>query len=263
MTYSPKLSTLILFLGIFVVVVQPAPVTEPNEDNDFDYFVFRQIWPASTCMFPEHHTCKIPKNVDTWVVHGLWPSIKAKTDGPFFCNKSLPFDPKKLDWIMPRLEEFWPNLYTDTPFLSFWKHEWLKHGTCALSVPDIKDESDYFNVSLNMREHYDFGPILKGSDIIPDDSVVYDLDKIKYAIKSVLGVTPGVICYVQHGSTKQYLSQMQICLSKDNEQTECQNEYESIDMLEIMSGNKVHQTDCINGVPVVYPTIEYKPDRSS
>merc|ERR1719215_740485 len=49
-------------------------------------------------MFPEHHTCKIPKNVDTWVVHGLWPSIKAKTDGPFFCNKSLPFDPKKLDW---------------------------------------------------------------------------------------------------------------------------------------------------------------------
>jgi len=39
---------------------------------DFDYLVFRQIWPQSTCMFPEDHTCSIAKNISTWVVHGLW-----------------------------------------------------------------------------------------------------------------------------------------------------------------------------------------------
>ncbi len=119
------------------------------------------------------------------------------------------------------------------------KHEWLKHGTCALSVPDINNESDYFNVSLNLRDHYDFGPILKGSDIVPDDKTVYDLDKIKYAIKSVLGVDPGLTCYVQHNSPKQYLSQMQICLTKENEQTDCVNEYDSIDIFEIMIENHV------------------------
>lgn len=40
--------------------------------TDFDYLVFRQIWPQSTCMFPGHHSCSIGRNVTSWVVHGLW-----------------------------------------------------------------------------------------------------------------------------------------------------------------------------------------------
>jgi len=48
------------------------------------------------------------------------PSIAGHTDGPFFCDKSLPFNPRKIDWLLGRLEEYWPNLYTDTPLESFW-----------------------------------------------------------------------------------------------------------------------------------------------
>ena len=40
--------------------------------QDFDYLIFRQIWPASTCLFPGKNTCSIAKNITTWVVHGLW-----------------------------------------------------------------------------------------------------------------------------------------------------------------------------------------------
>lgn len=40
--------------------------------TNFDYIILRQIWPATSCMFPGTHTCAIAKNVTTWVVHGLW-----------------------------------------------------------------------------------------------------------------------------------------------------------------------------------------------
>lgn len=47
------------------------------------------------------------------------PSIKSEI-GPVFCNKSLPFNYNLIKWLVPRLLEFWPNLYTNTPMDSFW-----------------------------------------------------------------------------------------------------------------------------------------------
>ncbi len=212
------------------------------------------------------------------------PSIAGRADGPFFCNKELPFDPRNLDWLLGRLEEYWPNLYTDTPLESFWyttgyfceyyssnktitiqnenrKHEWEKHGTCALGLPTISDESGYFNTTLGLRDHFDFGPILKGSAIVPDDDKLYDLDLMKAAIKNVLGVEPGLTCYVLKNSRKQYLSQMQICLSKTYEQIDCAPT--SINMLDLVTKaneNKPQQIDCQQGIPIHYPTIEYNPE---
>jgi hypothetical protein len=43
-----------------------------DKNDDFDYLVFRQIWPQPTCMFPGQHSCSIAKNITSWVVHGLW-----------------------------------------------------------------------------------------------------------------------------------------------------------------------------------------------
>ena len=53
---------------------------------NFDYLILRQIWPPAGCMFPSNNTCEIGKNVSTWVVHGLWPSIKTQI-GPVYCNE--------------------------------------------------------------------------------------------------------------------------------------------------------------------------------
>lgn len=118
-----KLSILLLFC-VSTTLTSPwfdrEPIVKDASTTSFDYFVFRQIWPQATCMFPGPHSCSINASVSTWVVHGLWPSIAGRTDGPFFCNKTLPFNPRKLDWLLSRLEEYWPNLYTDTPLESFW-----------------------------------------------------------------------------------------------------------------------------------------------
>ena len=115
--------------------------------TNFDYIILRQIWPATSCMFPGTHTCAIAKNITTWVVHGLWwvfyigvfkrlittykydyirffliilrPSIRDEM-GPTFCNRSLPFDFDSITWILPRMLKYWPNLYTESALDSFW-----------------------------------------------------------------------------------------------------------------------------------------------
>lgn len=88
-------------------------------ESNFDYLILRQTWPAATCMFPGPNTCAISRNISTWVVHGLWPSIKTEI-GPSFCNKTLPFNFNSIKWLLPSLLEFWPNLYTNTALESFW-----------------------------------------------------------------------------------------------------------------------------------------------
>jgi len=135
------------------------------------------------------------------------------------------------------------------------KIKFLLLGTCALSLPQITGESDYFNVSLSLRDHFDFGPILKASSIQPDDSLLYDLDKIKTAISSVLNVEPYLECYVLKDSDVQYLSQMQICLSKQFELVDCSTD--ALEMANIVTTNTPQEIQCQQGVPIHYPTIKY------
>jgi len=229
-----------------------------EEDNDFnanfDYVILRQIWPASSCMFPGPNTCQIAKNITSWVVHGLWPSIKTEI-GPAFCNRSLPFNFDSIKWLLPQLLKFWPNLYTNTPLDSFWKHEWEKHGTCAVGLPNIKSESDYFSSTLSLRDKYDLGAILAQSSIVPDDTLLLDLDKIIHTIKSSLNVEPMLVCYVLKDSNIQYLSQMQVCLNKEFELVDCA--FEALEMARIMRENEAQEIQCQPGMPVHYPTIKY------
>lgn len=122
-------------------------------------------------------------------------------------------------------------------------------------MPQIKNESDYFNFTLGLRDHFDFGPILKAGGIVPDDTLLYDLDKIKYAIKSVLNVEPMIVCYILKDSDVQYLSQMQICLSKEFELVDCA--FQAVELVNIMVDNEPQETQCQHTMPVHYPTIHY------
>jgi ribonuclease T2 len=133
------------------------------------------------------------------------------------------------------------------------EHEWLKHGTCAIGLNGITDESDYFNTTLALRDHFDFGPILKGNSIVPDDTILYDLDKIKHTINSVLGVEPMLVCFILRDSDVQYLSQMQICLSKEFELVDCA--FEAVELVNIAVDNQPQETQCQHGLPVHYAKI--------
>ena len=122
-------------------------------------------------------------------------------------------------------------------------------------MPQIQNESDYFNVTLGLRDFFDFGPILRASGVVPDDTMLYDLDKIRYAIKSVLNVEPLIVCYVLKDSDVQYLSQMQICITKDFELVDCAVEF--VEIVKISVDNTPQEIECQPGIPVHYPTIKY------
>ena len=117
-------------------------------------------------------------------------------------------------------------------------------------------ESDYFNRSLSLRDLFDFGPMLAAGQIVPDDLQLYDLEAIKSAIKSVLSVEPQLTCYVLKDSDVQYLSQMQICLSKQYELVECADE--ALELTKISVDNTPQETTCQPGMPVHYPIIKYE-----
>lgn len=122
-------------------------------------------------------------------------------------------------------------------------------------MPDVKNESQYFNLTLGLRNRFDFGPILKANAIVPDDTVLYDLDKIKKAIKDALNVDPILECYVLKNLDVQYLSQMQVCLSKSFQLIDC-NENQSTSNA-VPSKNTPQETRCQHGLPIHYPTFHY------
>lgn len=86
-----------------------------------------------------------------FTIHGLWPNYKSG-GWPEFCDSHLPFDESKIADIQDDLEEEWPSFMGGGDDPGFWKHEWEKHGTCALDV--MPDEHAYFKTALGLHYKY-------------------------------------------------------------------------------------------------------------
>jgi hypothetical protein len=102
------------------------------------------------------------------------------------------------------------------------------------------------------------GSILGKSNIQPttnNETFLYDFDEIKLAIESHLNVKPTLLCYVLRESGLQYLSQIEICLSKKLTLVDC-----VIDPDETVlpaSGNIPEEIECRADMPIHYPAIKY------
>lgn len=89
--------------------------------KDFDILIFTQRWPITDCMTwmnrGSDHVCLLPSQRDAWLIHGVWPT-KFGTMGPFFCNKSAPFDINSLDPLMDQMRQYWLNIEKGNSFHS-------------------------------------------------------------------------------------------------------------------------------------------------
>jgi ribonuclease T2 len=183
--------------------------------SDWDHFVFSQQWPASVCVESSEkhqHKCEIPPKVSTWTVHGIWPSEGA-SEGPFFCNKSAKFDPDKIKTIVDELEQYWPNLYADSPLDAFWEHEWDKHGTCAMTLDAVDSELKYFTKGIDLRRQFDLLSILQTSSIVPSDDNSYPYEDVVSALSNVLGGTPTISCFRDPATSIQYITEVEFCMN--------------------------------------------------
>jgi len=213
-----------------------------NPTNDFDMIVFAQQWPETVCIqgnLTKHYACAIAKNVSTWTVHGLWPTMNG-TLGPNYCNDSNRFQPGPVAPLVSELTEYWPNLHTDDTFYGFWTHEWDKHGTCAQSLPALQGEYNFFNMGLILNKKLNTLRMLSDQNY-PPRIEGYDYPTMKKAFTDALGAEPTFGCFYQKKYGTQYLMQIDICLDKSFEVVDCKRS----------SGG------CVDSKPLVYPPIKH------
>lgn len=112
------------------------------------------------------------------------------------------FDPNVIDALdRYRFEKYWPNIKyppTSPEYNDFWQHEWTKHGTCSgLS------QLDYFASAL---ESYVPTPALvklsQGSKV-PKEALISAYGGSKMV---------ALVCDAKH-----YLSEVRVCLGKDED----------------------------------------------
>ncbi|XP_018023743.1 ribonuclease Oy-like isoform X3 [Hyalella azteca] len=190
-----------------------------NPTKEWDSLIFSQQWPITSCIAHKesHHgaACRIYKNVTTWTVHGLWPSISGSRNGPQFCNKSWPFIESRVADIEPQLLKYWTNIFKDTGKLSLWQHEWSKHGTCAASEPQLGNEHKYFSKGLQWVRKYDLLDVLSSHGITPSTETTYTSEALFSAITSSFGTDPIINCVYDKETKTQLVSQIKLCFHRN------------------------------------------------
>ncbi|XP_039248172.2 ribonuclease Oy-like [Styela clava] len=204
------------FGGIFTIM-------QKNEVK-WDYLVYTQIWPQSACIEINETIgdgkCVMPNNVKSWTIHGIWPNVHIGKN-PSYCNDSWPFVPNDIKDIQPDLEIHWPNLILGDKVSAFWKHEWVKHGTCATSLPSLDSEHKYFQAGLNLRQKFDLSKMLAAAGIIPSLNTSIKLDRLRNVIKANTNSHTRLLCMETKTKTEQIIAQIEICLDKSFSPIDC------------------------------------------
>lgn len=180
-----------------------------SQSHDFDFFYFVQQWPGSYCDSQKSSCCypTTGKPAADFGIHGLWPNYKDGTY-PSNCDPSNAFKPSQISDLTSNLQKNWPTLACPSGNgITFWTHEWEKHGTCSESV---LSQHDYFETTLNLRQKANLLQALTSAGIQPDGGS-YSLSSIKGAIQNAIGYTPYIECNVDSSKNSQ-LYQVYLCV---------------------------------------------------
>lgn len=225
-----------------------------RDPQSWEVLVFTQQWPVTTCYHwreeDPSHECTLPQKKEFWTIHGIWPT-KLGRIGPNFCNKSAEFDPDQLDTIVDNLNTYWMDLEGETSQDYLWKHEWLKHGTCAAVLEALDNELKYFGQGLIWREKYVISNILDASGIHPDsNNTVIALNN---ALVRGLGKNPSIHCIYNGKHDISYLSEIRICFDKSLELIDCDGT--KLGVMAIRYPGGIVNTNCHISDPVHYPSL--------
>jgi len=193
-----------------------------HHDNHFDLLIFTQHWPYTTCLDWEekrHGGCtKIDR--PSWTVHGIWPTQFHK-EAPSFCNNSWPFDASNLESIRSDMETYWPDVEMRDVPNSLYEHEWIKHGTCAVTgkLPGVSSQKDYFAAGIRLAKENPLTDWLAAWDVIPSDTQRYSMESIWNAVLLGAGTRPHVDCDKIDGDV--YIKEIKLCYDKNLTRVDC------------------------------------------
>ncbi|XP_046828105.1 ribonuclease Oy [Vespa crabro] len=235
---------LVLFLFNHSYGIRRSKCQNKIEDpNYFDVLIFTQHWPQTVCYLwkekSESHACALPKD-DEWSIHGIWPT-KYHSDGPNFCNNSLPFNANTLTPIKNELETKWIDVQNEKDTYSLWRHEWNKHGTCAIVLPALNSELKYFQKGLELLDIYDMKHVLGKINIVPGRS--YAIEDISNGIKKIIGKTAEIVCAHNEEKEEEYIYEIRICFDK------------TLKLIDCDGINGFPASTCRDSTQVIYPGI--------
>ncbi|ESO95646.1 hypothetical protein LOTGIDRAFT_76871, partial [Lottia gigantea] len=188
--------------------------------EEFDFFTLSSAWPKTVCLEgqTEKLYCNNTLDVAGWTIHGLWPS---RIDGkePKSCGH-IKFNLKTLDPLMGDLLKLWPNLFKYSSLDSLWRHEWNKHGTCAVSDNNTATEFLFFKKALDVFKKINISRVMKNLNIVPSDTKLYSVRTISRGLKKHFsGIEPIIMCLDIKNKT--YLHQIQVCYDKEFNMVDC------------------------------------------
>lgn len=136
------------------------------------------------------------------------------------------------------MSKVWPSLKqsrrsAQSETFSFWRHEWTKHGTCALKLNQAKKQQNffsaesYFSTVLQLYNQFPLSRWLADSGIIPSNEKPYTRAQVHRAFEGVKESLRGVFrlkCdQPSEGSEESpaILSEVQICLDRSLKPVHC------------------------------------------
>nr|XP_061811924.1 ribonuclease T2-like [Nerophis lumbriciformis] len=171
--------------------------------------IFTLQWPGAFCQSLDNTSlCKLPPEVNGWLIHGLWPQ-KTQT-----CCECWPMFASDVQEVRGTLEEKWPSLLKSRSSFVFWKDEWRKHGTCAACVEGLNSPLQYFQMCLKLRQRFDLQKALEDAGIKPSCQRLYKLAEVQEALFPLTGSKIEIQC-IKDDQEREVWFQVKIQLSRN------------------------------------------------
>ncbi|XP_050425399.1 uncharacterized protein LOC126836223 isoform X2 [Adelges cooleyi] len=224
-----------------------------NNEKEWDYLIFSQAWPYTFChtwtIDSSSHTCNLPANRNQWTIHGIWPT-KVGTFGPSYCNNQTAFHIEKLGSIKSDLKNRWTEVKDSKSWVNkkegeLWRHEWKKHGTCAMSIPVLDSEFKYFKQGLDWNKQYPLNDILSQGSIKPNGT--YPMIQFWQTLKNGLGKRPFIDCFTDKTTKITYIDEVRLCFDKSLSLIDCDR---------FKKQNDKPNTNCPKDQQIYYPGIQ-------
>lgn len=190
----------------------PSPNRDRQCSNDYEtkYYSLALQWPPGYCTTSPEKCLKEPED---FTIHGMW-ATKGNQQGrdvsPEFCCFDNVFNINALTPIRNDLDDYWPSLFGSSQ--GFWKHEWLKHGTCARDTPKLRGEYNFFASTLAISKSLALKSRLASSGITPSSSKLYFVSELRAAVMNQTNNKQvRFVCEKQHNSNIPLLSGIFIC----------------------------------------------------
>lgn len=135
---------------------------------------------------------------------------------------------------------------------ALWKHEWLKHGTCAAQLDELNNENKYFGQGLSWLQQYSMSSVLQKGGIVPDQH--HTLINIHKAVVEVLHKNPSIHCIYDQKRDEVFLDEIRICFDKTLSLVDCDGVADDSEVLIDYPGGKVI-TNCDLVKPILYPSV--------